>query len=99
MATQERIIFGPDPGSGAQVSFVWNDVTLVCSGLHVISGTATLTATVVKNGQTFTKTEPPGVDTVFALSPGAVTIGVNPRNGVQTFIVNGVTSYGFTVGF
>lgn len=95
MATQEHQIF-LDPSTGASAAFVYDDVTLTVSGLHAISGTTNLTAFVVHNGTTLSRTLAPGNDVVVPLPSSAVTMGTNAR-GQQTFTVNGVDSYGFTV--
>jgi len=98
MAQTATIELFSDTTTGALAEWVYNTTNDHVQSLHIIAGTATLTASGTFNGSDFTMTFPPGTDTQFNIPQNLVTFGFGGLSGNSpTVTIAGLTRIGFSV--
>lgn len=95
MATQ-MVPFYDSLDEGSLAEWVYDDLQLIASGLHVVTGKAPLIVFYVLNGKAVTNTVAAGSDVTLPLASALalVTRPLNQLFGRTGFAIGGLTAYG-----
>lgn len=87
-------------GDGASANLIWDDVTMLASGVHVTvpkNGRRRVVSAVI-NKQPVSLTYDPGTDTIFSFPVPLAVSFVQTRRGTEGMVISGFGSFGVATG-